>query len=175
MSKPTSDFITQESLAKLLGIQSYDKVEDFNQGYLDEVFGEALKNAERDGLEGDEADEQAMKAVDEERTELYHKYQNALEQAADELFREHGLMLSEMRKGGYKISPTKSWRDAAALIMETINGVGYFEFTSVDQFIRESSERGARGTVLTHLHWIKERPRIYGSASAERVFERAFR
>lgn len=136
-----------DDLAKLLGIMSPD------------TFEERLIDSGAD---------------DESVVEGYRNYKNALENVADHVFGEHGLVLTERKSGGYKIEPIESWRDAAAKIVHTINGVGMFHFSSVKEFL-DSGPYTAREAVLSHLGYLKRRSEVYGEPSPQRMFESAMR
>lgn len=51
----------------------------------------------------------------------------------------------------------KRWEDAADKIRETINGVGYFTFYSLREFL-ESGPYTARQAALSHLHCVLPPP-----------------
>lgn len=135
----------------------------------------------RCGGEDVEMDEEATyKAEDEIRDDTYDQWHAAVEYVANQIFEQHGLKLVEKKRKGqrypyeYKIVPEKSWEDAAGAIIDTINGVGMFYFSSVKEFL-ESGPYTARQAVLSHLHWMKERASVYGTTSAERMFENHWR
>lgn len=158
-AQPTGK-ITVDALAELLGITSWEKLDDMNQEYYWEAGG------------GTEEGEQ------EARDEVFRRYHDALTNVADTLFEQHGLTLVPVGKGRtpyeFTITPKKSWEDAAAKILDTINGVGMFEFKNVKEFL-DSGPYTARQAVLQHLHYIKRRPDVYGERSVRDQFERAYR
>ena len=152
-----SDILDQERLAKILGVIT---PEDF----MENIYSSGHFDSE------------------EEEQEAYKNYKNALESVGERLFGEHGLTLVEIRGGrgkksytrGWKVVPTESWSKAAASIVNTINGVGQFEFNSLREFL-ESGPYTERQAVLSHLGWIRDWPRVYGSGTAESMLDRAMR
>jgi len=158
-AQPTGK-INLDELAELLGVTPWDKLDDMNQDYYWEAGG------------GTEEGEQ------EARDEVFRKYHDALNNTADDLFEQHGLVLNPVGKARtpyeFTIAPKKSWDDAAVLVLDTINGVGMFTFSSVREFL-DSGPYTARQAVLQHLHYIKRRPEVYGERSARDRFEHTYR
>jgi hypothetical protein len=162
----TSDKTTIAALAEELGLPAWDRIDDMNQ----EHYWEMAK-----GLEGEEAVEAERAAQDE----VYAQWYDA--DAASKLFEEHGLELKPVgkykaskRPYELKIVPKTSWNDAANKLRETINGVGSFHFNNLREYL-DSGPYTARQAVLSHLHWIKRYPDVYGSQSAQRMYEQHWR
>ena len=158
--KQPSEFINLGQLAKLLEIAPWDEIDEMNADYYAEAGG---------GTEEGEAEAGA---------ELFSKYHDALTSTADEVFGESGLVLVPRRKAEkrpfeYKIAPEKSWNDAAARILKTINGIGMFEFRGLKEFL-DSGPYTARQAVLQHLGYIRRRTDVYGGPSPSRQFENDF-
>ena len=172
--KPLIVKATIEYLAKMFGLPAWDDVEEMNVEY----FAEAYRYGMQSGVEDD-----GLKAEQEAQDEIYRQWHTAVEYAATRLFEMHGLTLQPVaaRRGPktstpyeYRVVPAKSWADAATKLIETINGVGYFEFGSLKEFL-ESGPYTAREAVLSHLGWIKDYPRVYGSDSARSLYEHSWR
>ena len=162
MAKKIKDIINIDELARLLGLPSYEQIEELNRSYIDE---------RRAGIEDEDED---ARAEAEAQQELYNKWRNAVEFVGDALFGQHLLELTPKKNGyEYKIVPAKDWRDAANKIRMTINGVGFFQFDTVQDFL-DSGPYTAREAVLTHLNNIKDYPAVYGSTRPARMFEQAF-
>lgn len=163
---PLKDQINIDELAKLFDLPPSDDVIESNIDYISDAYMS----------EGGENEKAEMEAQDE----IYGKWHDAVEYAATQLLERHGLTLKENRRSPkrrtyeYRVIPMKSWEDAAGAIMETINGVGYFEFNSLREFL-ESGPYTAKQAVLSHLHWIKDRPKVYGDTSAQRYYDRSWR
>ena len=156
--------IDTEELASMFGLPSWDTIENYNIDYISDAY----RAGEKEGGEA-KAEEYEREAQDE----LFRKWRNAVEYAATTLFEQHGLTLQEAGPL-YRIIPTTSWEDAARKILDTINGVGYFEFTSLRNFL-ESGPYTARQAVLEHLGYIKRRPEVYGDASARSLYDHSWR
>lgn len=164
--------ISIEQLAKMFGLPDWDRIDEMNQDY----YWQQAHGA------GDE--EAQLTAEQEAQGEVWAKWYDAVESAASKLFEEHGLELHGIVKGRdkgrdrrpyeFKIVPTTSWNDAADKIRETVNGYGAFHFNNLREFL-DSGPYTARQAVLEHLHWIKQYPAVYGSTSAQQMYERAWR
>ncbi len=142
-----------EDLAELLGVKPVNDVSERNQWW--------------------ELD-------DDDRDEAERNYMRAVETVADNALRDHGMTLIERKGRGrghtyYEIAPVTSWEDAERKIIETINGVGYFHFSSPREFRSSGPYRSAKDSVAQHLHWIKRAPEVYGDQSYERRVERQMR
>jgi hypothetical protein len=162
----TSDKITIDQLAKMFGLPDWDKIDEMNQQHYWEMSR---------GAEDQEEAEQAA------QTEIYNQWYDAVESTASKLFEAHGLELKPTGKQGtptrrydFKIVPSTSWNDAADKIRETINGVGYFHTNNLSEFLR-SGPYTAREAVLAHLGHIKSYPAVYGSRSAQQMYDHAWR
>jgi hypothetical protein len=180
MDKNLSAYLTLDQICQIIGVRMPEEVfsEDYNIGYWEEAHKYAI---EREGKTEDEAYEFATKAEAEELSEQWSKYVGAVEQVATDLFAEYHLDLTEQtskRKGTrYLISPQKSWRDSCKQIVELINGIGYFHFSSSDN-AREFLSSGpytAREGVLEHLHHLRRNHEVYGDYSPEYRVERRMR
>ena len=169
------DVLYMDEIADLLGFMGPDKFSDAVADSAGEVYGHALRHLEHDAdATAEEHEELALQAEQAYLDEEYSKYRSAAESVANHVFGEHGLALTELKKGGYKIAPETSWRDAAFKIVDTINGVGYFHFSSLKDFLG-SGPYTPREAVLSHLGYLKRRSEVYGDPSPERLFERAMR
>jgi hypothetical protein len=161
--KPTSSKIDVDRIVKLFGLPEWDDVDERNSDY----YYQAASGAE---------DTDA--AADAVRDELYGNWYDAVTGVAERLFGEHGLELDPVGKGKrpfeFKVVPKQNWNDAANKIRETINGVGYFHFNNLAEFL-ESGPYTAQQAVLSHLGSIADHPRVYGSGSARSMYDAAIR
>lgn len=122
--------------------------------------------------EFDAASEFASEAESEVLGSYYSQITNEVENYLEELFEEHGL---DLRYSGNEQVEVicKDWDFAAAALVETINGVGDFEYEDVNEFIEVTSRDGsAKSSVLSHLHWIGYWQEVYGGGSSEREIEK---
>lgn len=180
-SQDVSDKVDVNELAKMFDLPDYDKIDEMNVDYVWEQGDYAYKETLSQGGSEDEAEEARQKAEGEAQSETYSKWHSGVTDAAEKLFGEHGLTLVPKKpkhKGSlpyeYKVVPTTSWNDALKQIIETINGVGYFHFSSPKEFLDSGPYASARIGVLTHLHHIKDHPAVYGGTSAQRIFDKAW-
>jgi len=170
--KLADDKITIDQLAKLLGLPDWERVDEMNQQHYWEMS------------RGAEDEDAQMKAEQEAQEEVYRRWYDAVEHAAENLLGEHGLELLAMkhtrklhqnfRPHVLKIIPTKSWADAADKIRETINGVGDFHFDTLQEFL-DSGPYTARQAVFAHLGYIKRYPHVYGGLGANQMYEQHWR
>lgn len=179
--------VSIDRLAQLLKLPTSDDMnfEDYTGDVYSDAYNYKHKEAFDEGMSDDDAEAVAIKYAEEveaaEVNDAYRKYRHAVEHAAEKLFDQHALELvpvkpkqKDAEPWEFTVEPVKSWEDAAAKLIDTINGVGYFEFASVKDFL-ESGPYTARQAVLQHLHWIKDRPAVYGDSSARSIFDRDMR
>lgn len=156
--------ITIDELAKELGLPSWEDLDERNLDY----YHSCVDPEERD-------EDERMRQADAARDELYERWYGAVYLAASALYSAHGLDLIDVRAHPsyeMRIVPEISWADAAAKLLETINGVGYFHFGSLGEFLR-SGPYTARQAVLAHRAYIRRYPEVYGTSSARRAYELA--
>jgi len=141
--------------------------------------GAAYDGAIEEGLTEEEAEKARDAAEQQASDEIYENYANALVSTVNHFFGEHGLTVVPVRPHvaipfEYRIVPEKSWSDAAEAIIDTINGVGTFHFSSLQDFM-DSGPYTAKQAVLKHLHWIQARSKVYGGSSPRAYFDRQLR
>lgn len=179
---PVKDKLSIDELVEMFKLPAWDKVEEMNQDSIWENGDLAYKEALRDGDSESKAEKAREDAEGEAGLDIYKHWHDAVVSASESLFGEHYLDIvpaSAKRKGvrphEYKIVPTKGWDAALKQIIETINGVGMFHFSSAKEFLDSGPYATARIGVLTHLHHMKDYPRVYGGSSAQSLYERAWR
>lgn len=147
-------------------LPSWEKIEEFNLDYIADAYAS-------EGGGNEQAEREAQ-------DELFGKWHAGVEAAAQELFAQHGLALRPRvpQRGRlpyeYRVVPLKSWEDAAEAILDTINGVGYFHFNSLREFL-DSGPYTPRQAVFSHIGYIKDRPLVYGGDSAKSYYDREWR
>lgn len=165
-----------DEIAALLKLPKYEEVHENNLDYISET----AKYQVGGEVDWTNLSEEFMEAEAEiENEEIFKPWHRGVMAAADDLFERHGLVLSPHGRVPpkalpfeYKVTPVDSWLTAASAIMATITGYGMFDYPSVQDFI-DSGPYTPKAAVLSHLGWVKEYPGIYGSASAQTLFERA--
>jgi len=188
--KQASDKINIDQLAKLFGLPPSDDIQELNSDYVWEAGEAAYREALKDDRSESAAEAAREKAEFAAQDDLYANWYDAVESAASDLFEKHHLELhpagkwwpstyhetkAEARPYDLKIVPSISWLDAAEKIRQTADGVGY---AYVGNDVKEFLSLGpwtARQAVLEHLGVITQYPEVYGSASARRLYESAFR
>lgn len=176
MGKKLTGILTIDDLAKMFGLPDSDRLMESNIDYGGENYMSAFREAKQEGASEEKAEEAGLAAEQGVMDEVYGQWHGAVQNAAVRLFEEHGLELRGKGRLSYEyvVAPVKSWSDVASHILTTINGVGEFEFSSLREFL-DSGPYTPREAVLSHLHWIKWWPEVYGEPSARRMYEQAWR
>ncbi len=175
--------IEREKMAKLLGLPSWEDVDELNWGNFADAGEYAYTEAFKEfSCEGDEvAQEKAEEARESGSTvaanEMYSSYESACDRAFEVYLRYHGMEFTAAEGEAWmlEITPLESWEKSAACVRETIEGVGMFGYDSLEDFIGSSSCEDARDVVESHLHWLKRYGEVYGNDSPIRIYERSFR
>jgi len=170
--------ITIDEISELLDLSSWDKIREYNDDYLWESGRQMVD--EDEFVDDEQGYQDAVdKASASAEEELFGNWHNSVSAAADRAFSDHGLVLTPLGKARYpwqfKVTPAKLWEDAAANLMDTINGVGYFYVQSLGDFIASGPYGTARIAVLAHLGSMKSRPSVYGDRSYKTTYEAQWR
>lgn len=163
--------VNADELAAIVGASTWDQTLGQNYDWVYDTAWHSLEPEER------EDDERVMAAQEQVESELFDQYNGALQAAAERALADHGMLLvprSGPRSWDFDVVPEKNWRDVARKVLETINGVGYFSFSSLQDFL-DSGPYTPREAVAEHLHYIKRYPEVYGTTSYRRIFERSWR
>jgi len=167
--------VTLDRLCKDMGVETLD---DFYERVIDNdyTYSETYKWAIGEGKSEEEAEEIARKAEEASLSEASDKYMDAVVSVARELYEAHELILEEDPENclQFNVIPENDWRSSLDHIRQTINGVGYFEFDSVDCLL-ESGPYTELSAVMQHLHWIIDWPRVYGNGTAKGMVKRSLR
>lgn len=167
--------ITLDEVCRLFSVETIESFQDRLIGNGDGVYHAVYTDAIREGLSEKDAEERASKAETDEIDERIRNYRNAVVAVAEKLFGEHNLLLEEIPKTGtYRVIPKESWKDSARQIMETVNGVGMFYFSSVKEFC-DSGPYTPRQATLTHLHHIRSWGEVYGGGKASTMVDNRLR
>lgn len=177
---PLKDKLNIDELAALLKLPTWEKLDDYNFDYYWEAGAKWVERKE--GESEADFEQRQMDAEAEVRDDLFNRWYDAVHGAAEEIFDQHDLALEPIqhprhhsdRPYEYRIVSRASWEDAAEKIRGTIDGVGEFTFYTLRAFL-ESGPYTARQAVLSHLHWMKRRPEVYGTSSAKSLYEHNFR
>lgn len=179
-SRKATDKTNLNELAEMLGLRTVDDYQDRIMNNSNDTWSYVHKEALSEGLSEEEAEEKAQQAEQEENDEAIGKHIDAVTEVAENLLEKHGLTLAPIMYRGkpskfdFKIAPQKSWSDAAAKLMETINGVGYFHFSNLKEFL-DSGPYSVRDASLKHVHWIKDYGEVYGDGSPKGDYDRKMR
>jgi hypothetical protein len=168
-----SDIFTADAIAKTFGIPSLEDVAESTWEYVADAGHYASNEALKEGGTEQEAEKAREKAEEVAGSAIYNTWKSSFEDALSSGFAEYAdldikpLAKEEWR---YKVSPKTSWERSAVKLIDIINGVGYFYFRDLKDFLR-SGPYTARTAVLGHIHWIRSAPAVY-DASIARRYER---
>jgi hypothetical protein len=170
--KPVSNTFDFEGLCEAFGLKAdLHKFMESNVDYFGETYAHVYNDAKRKG----KTDKAAEKAAEKEERQLsdaagqayiYAAY-SAIEKQAENHF---DLNVEQKGSNKYTVSPRKDWKTSLKAIIETINGVGYFHFSSVRELL-QSGPFTEREAVLSHLHYLKDYGEVYGEIRLQREFE----
>ena len=167
LPKLSDTFSFDEVCTDLLGIERFDDWLDRYDSRRCPVHDPSL------------TDEQNWELDDEERDLDCARYMDACIRVAQTILREHKLDLREThtRERGtfYRVVPLDKWSDALTEVVETINGVGYFHFSSSRELLRSGPYASPKQGVLSHLHWVKRHGEVYGGGTPRSMLDRALR
>lgn len=185
--KPVSDTFTFDQLCAAVGLDANrEGAMDLIEDNIETIFQSseyAYNEAIEEGASEEEAEEAMQKAQGDREAEIVNAYvDSAVSTIEDQLSEHFALNLIEVTKKDKKgkpteerrwqIKPLRTWKESLKLIVETINGVGYFHFNSVREFL-DSGPYTEREGCLTHLHYLAQHGDVYGGQSLERQFERS--
>lgn len=191
---------TWAQLASFLGVKS---PEDKAEEVWGNVIGGDYSWCKSEAVSqlGDDATEEQIEAkaaeleqesIDRECDECNTRYQDALRTVAENLFQEHLLSLT-LVEGKWKddiadgvweeehfvVEPMKGktlgWYRSASKIIDTINGVGIFEFRTVRELVESGPYPTIEQAVLHHTHWISSYPEVYEGTKARSLVDARMR
>jgi hypothetical protein len=164
----TKNKLTIEELSEALGI----KIPEVEPDNFDGVFMDAKNYYLQKGLSEEDAEEKAQESVDENMDGYLKEINRTFDSYSEELLGEVFLDLSQKGDSGiYTVTPKHSWKESAEALRELINGYGVFHFGSLRDFLKSSGPT-AREATLTHIHWMRYYPEVYGGGSTQREFDR---
>ena len=170
--KRTSEIFDLHGLARAFGLDiDLDKFMDDSLHYIDEEGGYAYRAARKEGAsegKAEKAREKAEKMVHDnlELAYIWTVYETIEKEAEDKF----DLNVTQQNPNRYKVTPKTDWKTSLKKIIETINGIGMFHFSSVKEFL-DSGPYTPREGVLTHLHYLADYGSVYGEASLKHQFE----
>jgi hypothetical protein len=110
---------------------------------------------------------------DEQIDEAYREYYDSFMRACEFVFDAHGMMLEgcpqgkeDVRPWEYKIIPKEGWEQACRAIMNTVNGVGMFGYSSLKEFL-ECGPYTFRSASMSHLSYLKRHSEVYGEVKLQ--------
>lgn len=189
-----SDTFTFDELCETVGLKplsrakgvDYAGYQDYNEGvyennidYIAEAGAYAIKRAEAEDedLSFEDLEEIGMEAERKVGDALFTAYVDAATEAIEDQLVHFDLDLTDVTMKNkpltYQIRPRTSWKKSLKLLLETINGVGYFTFDSVREFL-DSGPYTEREAVLRHLSYLARYGEVYGEISLHREFEANF-
>jgi len=166
------DYETLERLIKVmeLDLPTVEGIDDGNIDWLGEIMTSARKQAIEDGYTDDESEEKAAEAESEEMSLIYENHLSNILRTLNYLLNFHDIELEALKKGYYLTS--KSWKEAAGKVANTITGYGTFEFNSAQELRDGLPCRTYCEAAIQHLHWLRHYPEVYGVSSYRRIYEK---
>ena len=162
-------------LADLWGLTSWDKLDEMNLDYFWESAGSARDRAQEEGEEDEEKLEEIGNNEEQRiRDEMYSSWSNAVESTSEALFEVADLNIEKSELGNYFIYPTTNWRDSLKIIIEIINTLGLFHFSSVEALL-DSGPYGLREAVDKHYTYLRQAHEVFDVPNPERLYTRNFR
>jgi hypothetical protein len=154
-------------------------VEEMNTDNIAESGTFAENEARKEGKSEDETLRLREKAESATQDELYHRWHTAVMTTVENLLEKHKLGLVPRNKrlaypDTYHLRALSGWADAARELITTINGVGLFEFRSAKEMQAVGPYATMRQAVLHHIGWVPNYARVYGTSSAEHLYDLAW-
>ncbi len=173
---------TIDNVASMFGLPSWDDVTESNWQNLADLRNHVFQYRIKEGDSEEEAEAKADKAEQDEDLCIYRKWYDAVIAAVTPSLEAHGLCLVDCYKDptsgrSYNLKYTTSvnWIHTVYSIRKTVNGVGYFEFSSNKEMRTSGPYDGWRGTAMNHIGWVTSWWEVYGETSPKRAYERHFR
>ncbi len=173
-----TDKTTIDDLAKLLDLPSWETVDELNWELVANAGDSAYTESLGEWEDEDRAENARESAEHAAQDELYAQWYDGVEKAAETILGYHHLTLKPANKKQDKnrpyelwIVPQESWEKAASQLIETINGGNCTLYVSSVKDLANT----ARQAVLQNLWNVRFYPEVYGSHSAQSLYEGAWR
>jgi len=153
-----------------LDLPTSEESDEYSMDWLWEVKNNAEKQAKEDGYSDEESEKIGEQAENEEGNSLFEKYRSAVENTINYLLDFHDLELIRNKKG-YYIETTSTWEKSCGKIAVTISGVGMFEYNSAKELKEVGPYKSYAEACISHIHWVKDYPRVYGVSSYKNKYE----
>jgi hypothetical protein len=186
-SKPDPSRITLDKIAEMLGLPSWEEINELNLDHYAEVASQTAKamheiEEDCDASCADGDDEVYLEAERKAEDEVFSSYHSAVMHAAETFFGYVGLALEPImpkrapvgaKTWDFKVVPTTSWIHAANQMRLLVNGVGYLTCDTLKEFL-EVNAGTPRQVALAHLGYLSRYAEVYGARSARQVYEGAW-
>lgn len=179
MSKRLSPYLTLDDVSGLIGLKKGQTrpgkprihgqfMEDYDDFFLENNYCSCSEELQDQG--------KCECSFDQERSDLFDRYQAAVLAIAETLLKEHGLKLEATKKSWrWKLTPIVSWKHAATQVMNTIEGYGRFGYNHNLKEFLDSGPYTPFQAVMEHTHWLKEYYQVYGEVDASSQLDRRMR
>lgn len=158
-----------------LDIDSIEEFEECNWDYLSEIRSNAIKQAVEDGHSDEVAELKGDEAEQEEMHDNSEKYLSAILKTLNYLLNFHHVKLEALEKGYYLTFKGLSWKQTAQQVAETISGQGMFYYEDAQALKDVGPYKTFCEAALTHLHWFKHYPSVYGNTNYQEIYSREWR
>ncbi|MFH1247934.1 MAG: hypothetical protein V1490_02130, partial [Candidatus Omnitrophota bacterium] len=136
-----------------------------------DVFDYAQKQAIEEGYTDQEAEEKGNAARDEAARDDLKEYRGKMVQMINYLLKYADLELEESKNYKFFLVPLTSWQHSADKMAKVISGYGTFEYNSGKELKEVGPYKTYAEAIISHLHWLKHGPEIYGDRGYSRLIE----
>jgi hypothetical protein len=171
------NFDTLDMLIRVMSLD-IDTIEDFEENgwdYLSEIRSNAIKQAVENGHSDEVAELKGDEAEQEEMHDNSEKYLSAVIRTLNYLLNFHHVELDVLDKGYYLTFKGLSWKQTAQQVAETISGHGMFYYEDAQALKDVGPYKTFCEAALTHLHWFKHYPSVYGNTNYQEIYSREWR
>ena len=140
--------------------------DEYDAGVYQDVYDDAYDAFRASGATEAEAALSAATAAEMEEYERQREAYDEWLERADETFQHicRGLsMRCLITADSVQLDPIEgnTWRDVAEEMRQLVNGVGYFHFSSLTEFL-DSGPYEPEDAVRLHLHYLRRYKEVYG-------------
>lgn len=162
----TPDSVTLKNYCSMFGITTLDQLVEMNSDWIWESAVSSAEGVEPHTKEWEER-------VDSLSEELWSKVNKAYNTSLEATFKYLSMLGVDPSLGEDDAVhfSSSNWEEAGQAILESINGYGLFHYDDLEDLISCGPYDGAKGAVISHLHWHKIRGEVYGDRGIQEVFD----
>lgn len=164
-----------EDIAKLLSVDSWEKIVDSNPDAWCDNYTEAFNQAIDSGYTTEEAETQAQAAESNASSFDFQRYKTRLLNTFELFLSYHNMNYREFstKPYQYEICVERNWDAACDALRHTINGDGICGYySSLKEFKDIAGSQSSRKVTLNHISWITRYADVYGVSSPKTLVSR---